>query len=469
MLAPDRYQNQRFTLRIRKFFRTGQFTDSEKVRLTANFGFTTQDAFLIWLFRQSHGTSPQDWRLVEAAFARFHEMERHISALALVLASEPDLPVHCVRPHAAKAAARWFMDNFPGDVLYAVKANPHPAVIDAIYSAGVRWFDVASLPEIAMIKARYPEATLAYMHPVKSRTTIRKAYFDYGVRIFAVDTTEELAKLMSETNSAKDLHIIVRLAVASDYAQHKLERKFGADGAAAIMLLREVRAVAGKLGVSFHVGSQCMRPEAWRSAMSAVSDVIRKAGVTIDTVDVGGGFPCAYPGLTPPPLKDYVEEIKAAFESMPVLENADLWCEPGRALCAEAGSHIVKIELRKGDALYINDGAYGALFDAAHGGLVYPAKILRKADTPQHSLAPFRFYGPTCDSIDAMAGPFMLPADVNEGDYIEVGLTGAYGAALAGGFNGFGIYEEALLDDAPLTSAYFSNASGLSAFRQNLD
>lgn len=396
-------------------------------------------------------------------------MERHISALALVLASQPDLPVHCVRPHAAEKAARWFMKNFPGDVLYALKANPHPSVIDAIYAAGVRRFDVASMPEIMQIAGRYPDATLAYMHPVKSRSSIRKAYFDYGVRIFAVDTTEELAKLMSETHNAKDLHIIVRLAVASDYAQHKLERKFGAEGASAIMLLREARAIADELGVSFHVGSQCMRPEAWRAAMSLVGELIRKAGVTIDIVDVGGGFPCAYPGLTPPPMQNYVEEIKAAFEAMPVLENADLWCEPGRALCAEAGSHIVRVELRKDDALYINDGAYGALFDAAHGGLVYPATLLRQNDTAQRPLAPFRFYGPTCDSIDAMAGPFMLPADVGEGDYIEIGLTGAYGATLAGGFNGFGVYEEALLDDAPAKSAYVATTGNLSAFGQNLD
>ena len=396
-------------------------------------------------------------------------MERHSSALALVLASEPDLPVHCVRPNAAEKAAGWFARRFPGDVLYAVKANPHPAVIDAVYSAGVTWFDVASLPEIRLIAERCPNATLAYMHPAKSRAAIRAAYFDYGVRIFAVDTTEELAKIMAETNGATDLNIIVRLAVASDYAQHKLERKFGAEGAAAVMLLREARSVAGELGVSFHVGSQCMRPEAWRAAMASVSTLIRKAGVTVDIVDVGGGFPSAYPGLTPPPMEDYIGEIEAAFADMPVLENADLWCEPGRALCAEAGSHIVRVELRKGDALYLNDGAYGALFDAAHGGLVYPTRLLRAAAGPQRPLAPFRFYGPTCDSIDAMTGPFMLPEDVDEGDYIEIGLTGAYGAALAGGFNGFGVYEEALLGDAPLTPARAAGTGALSAFGQNLD
>ena len=381
-------------------------------------------------------------------------MERHTSALELVVNGQPDLPVHCVRPHAAQKAADWFVRRFPGDVLYAVKANPHPSVLDAVYAAGVRWFDVASLPEIELVANRFDDATLAFMHPVKARSAIRKAYYDYGVRIFVLDSREELAKIVEETGGAKDLHLIVRLAVSSDYAQHKLSGKFGASGMEAVMLLRETRAVAEELGVSFHVGSQCMRPEAWAIAMEAVSEIIRDATVTVDIVDVGGGFPVAYPGLTPPPLETYMQEIERAFEKMPVLENADLWCEPGRALCAEAGSHVVRVELRKGDALYLNDGAYGALFDAAHDGLIYPAKLLRQKGTPRRPLRPFKLYGPTCDSIDAMAGPFMLPADVGEGDYIEFGLTGAYGAALATKFNGFGDYIEAEVSDAPMMSVY---------------
>lgn len=381
-------------------------------------------------------------------------MERHISALALVLASRPDLPVHCVRPHAAEKAAGWFLRRFPGEVLYAVKANPHPAVLDAVWRAGVRWFDVASLPEIELVAGRYPDATLAFMHPVKARSAIRRAYFDFGVKIFAVDSRAELAKIVAETDGARDLHLIVRLAVPSDYAQHKLAGKFGAAGAEATALLREARGVAEELGVSFHVGSQCMRPEAWRLAMENVSKMIRKAGVTIDIVDVGGGFPASYPGLTPPALAGYIDEIKAAFEAMPVLYNADLWCEPGRALCAEAGGHIVRVELRKGDALYLNDGAYGALFDAAHDGLAFPVKLIRDKGRPKRPLKAFRLYGPTCDSIDAMEGPFFLPADVSEGDYIEIGNTGAYGAALATKFNGFGDYLEAELADAPMISMY---------------
>ncbi|MGD9799785.1 MAG: type III PLP-dependent enzyme [Parvularculaceae bacterium] len=381
-------------------------------------------------------------------------MDRHQSALALVLADQPELPVHCLRPEAAKKAADFFVRRFPGDVLYAVKANPHPVIIDAVYAAGVRSFDVASLPEIELVAGRCPDARLAFMHPVKSRHAIRKAYFDYGVRVFVLDSLDELDKIIKETNGAKDLHLIVRIAVSSDYAQHKLNGKFGAAGHEAVLLLRQARSACEELGVSFHVGSQCMRPEAYRAAMEIVSDLIRQAQVTVDIVDVGGGFPVAYPQLTPPPLTSFIDEIAAAFESMPVLENADLWCEPGRALCAEAGSHVVRVELRKGDALYLNDGAYGALFDAAHDGLIYPARLLRAKKGPRRQLKPFRLYGPTCDSIDSINGPFMLPSDVHEGDYIEFDQTGAYGAALATRFNGFGDYIEAIVDDAPMMSVF---------------
>ena len=381
-------------------------------------------------------------------------MDRHQSALALVLATQPELPVHCLRPDAARKAAAFFMRNFPGEVLYAVKANPHPVIIDAVYAAGLRAFDVASMPEIELVASRCPDAKLAFMHPVKSRSAIRKAYFEYGVRIFALDSLDELEKIIKETNGARDLHLVARIAVSSDHAQHKLSGKFGAVGHEAVLLLRQARSACEELGVSFHVGSQCMRPDAYRAAMQTVSDLIRQAQVTVDIVDVGGGFPVAYPHLSPPPLKDFIAEISAAFESMPVLENADLWCEPGRAICAEAGGHIVRVELRKGDALYLNDGAYGALFDAAHDGLVFPARVLRAKKGPRRRLKPYRLYGPTCDSIDTLEGPFMLPSDIHEGDYIEFGQTGAYGAALATRFNGFGDYIEAIVDDAPMMSVF---------------
>ncbi|MEO1310141.1 MAG: type III PLP-dependent enzyme, partial [Pseudomonadota bacterium] len=351
-------------------------------------------------------------------------------------------------------AARWFVNRFPGDVLYAAKANPHPAVLDAVWSGGVRIFDVASLAEIERVRAQFPTARLNFMHTVKARSAIRAAYLDHGVRNFAVDCEAELQKIIEETDGAQDLNLLVRLAVSDIYASHKLSGKFGASGAEAVFLLRHARAVADELGVSFHVGSQCMRPEAYRVAMTDVGETIRRAGVTIDIVDVGGGFPAAYPSLTPPPLEDYIRVIEDAFEEMPVLENADLWCEPGRALCAEAGSQIVRVELRKGDALYLNDGSYGSLFDMTHTETAFPVRRIESLDAPRRLLTAFRLFGPTCDSIDAARAPVFLPDDIAEGDYLEFGLTGAYGSVLRTNFNGFGAEREAILTDAPMATMF---------------
>lgn len=375
-------------------------------------------------------------------------MEQHQSALALVLARQPELPVQALRPHAAEAAAREFVAGFAGDVLYAVKANPSPVILDAIYRGGVRRFDVASLPEIETIAQRYPDASIAFLHPIKSPRAIARAYFELGVRVFALDSFEELEKIRRATGGARDLQLIVRLAADSRHARHKLSRKFGVSGRAAAELLRATRGIADELGVSFHVGSQCMSPSAFADAMARASETIRAAGATVDIVDVGGGFPCPYPDLTPPPLADFLSAIATAFEEMPVLENADLWCEPGRALCAEAGTQIVRVEGRKGNSLYLNDGAYGSLFDAAHTGLIYP--VARLGADAGAALEPFEFYGPTCDSLDHMPGPFYLPGDIAAGDYIEIGQTGAYSAALRTRFNGFGAEETVILKDAPL-------------------
>jgi ornithine decarboxylase len=339
-------------------------------------------------------------------------------------------------------------------VLYAVKANPSPWIIDGLYAAGTRFFDVASIAEVALIAERCPKARMAFLHPVKSREAIRRAYYEFGVRIFALDTEAELHKILAETNNASDLILIVRLAVSNDGAIFSLAGKFGVPAFEAAELIRTCRAHAYELGVSFHVGSQCMLPSAYRSAMMEASRLIAQAGVTVDIVDVGGGFPSIYPGLTPPPLTDYVRAIEEAFEEMMVLENADLWCEPGRALVSEAESLLVRVELVKGDALYLNDGAYGRLFDAAHSKWPFPVRHHRASGTADSETAMFRFFGPTCDSLDAMQGPFELPADTAEGDIIEIGMLGAYGTAIASNFNGFGSTEMVEVADSPWPSMF---------------
>ena len=382
-------------------------------------------------------------------------MHTYHSPLDLVRERSPERPVALVRQGALAVAARWFRNNFSGDVLYAVKANPSPWAIRALAAEGVTAFDVASIPEIELIAAQAPGARLAFMHPVKSRAAITHAYFDHRVRTFALDSHEELGKIGEATGGAGDLNLIVRLAVETAGAAYPLTGKFGVSvDEAPSLLLAARRATDAAMGVSFHVGSQCMRPSAYQAAMAQASRVLVRAGVFADVVNVGGGFPSVYPGLVPPDLSEYVAAIDRGFADMMVHEATELWCEPGRALVAESASLLARVELRRGDALYLNDGAYGSLFDAAHAKWPFPAKLVRAQGDASATLKPFRFFGPTCDSADHMPGPFWLPEDAREGDYVEIGMMGAYGVAMATRFNGFGEVETAAVDDAPMASLF---------------
>ena len=356
-------------------------------------------------------------------------------------------------------AARWFQANFKGDVFYAVKANPSPWVIETLAKSGVASFDVASVPEIELVAQYAPGSRMAFMHPVKSRAAIAAAYFDHGVKTFSLDTHEELQKILDATGGADDLSLIVRLGVQAEGASYSLSGKFGVDlHDAPALLLATRRATQDRMGVSFHVGSQCMRPTAFQAALAQANRAIVRAGVMVDVVDVGGGFPSVYPGMIPPDMEDYLDSIDRGFAEMAVHEDTELWCEPGRALVAEATSILTKVELRKGDALYLNDGSYGSLFDAAHVKWPFPVKLFRndggEAREVEGPLKPFRFYGPTCDSMDHMPGPFWLPEDIREGDYVEIGMLGAYGVAMNTRFNGFGDAETVEVEDPPMASMY---------------
>ena len=382
-------------------------------------------------------------------------MHTYHTPLDLVRERSPERPVALVRPAAVALAANWFRKTFSGEILYAVKANPSPWVLRAMADNGITSFDVASLSEVELVRTHVPDARLAFMHPVKSRNAIAAAYHDYGVRIFALDCEAELVKIQQATGYAGDLNLIVRLAVDTHGAAYALSGKFGVDSAEAPdLLLATRRATQDLMGVSFHVGSQCMRPSAYQAAMAQASRVLVRAGVFADVVDVGGGFPSVYPGLVPPELAEYIAAIDRGFNEMMVHESTRLWCEPGRALVAEGSSLLTRVELRKGDALYLNDGAYGSLFDAAHAKWPFPVRRLRAGGETDASLRPFKLYGPTCDSVDVMPGPFWLPEDIDEGDYLEIGMLGAYGVAMATRFNGFGDIETVTVDDAPMASLY---------------
>ncbi|WP_260484092.1 type III PLP-dependent enzyme [Sphingomicrobium flavum] len=380
-------------------------------------------------------------------------MHEHHSALGLATAKRPVQPVTLLRPHAAHRAARFFVEKFPGKSLYAVKANPSPDLLKVLWDGGITHYDVASIGEVRLVAETLPEATLCFMHPVKAEEVIAEAYFCHGVKTFSLDSLDELEKIRRATKGASDLNLLVRLRVSSDHSKLSLSTKFGASDDELEQLMFETRQMADAMGLCFHVGSQAMSPAAYAEAMERVRDAIVRTAVTVDIIDVGGGFPSAYPGMEPPSLEQYFQVIHDKFEDLPISYSAELWCEPGRALCAEYSSVIVRVEKRRGSDLYINDGAYGALFDAAHVGWRYPVRLLREdeSDAPAED---FAFYGPTCDDLDHMVGPFVLPGDVKAGDYIEVGMLGAYGCAMRTGFNGFGVEDRVVVSDEPMASLY---------------
>jgi ornithine decarboxylase len=383
-------------------------------------------------------------------------LHNHHSALGLVRDLKPVEPVTLVRPHAARRAARYFADHFPGTTLYAVKANPSPDLLRVLWDSGVTHYDVASIAEVRLVARTLPGATLCFMHPVKAEEAISEAYWTHGVRTFSLDTMDELEKITRATTGdegpAADLNLLVRLRVSSDHSKLSLAAKFGAEPEGIADLLMATRQASDAFGICFHVGSQAMTPHAYALAMERVRQAIVSASVTVDIVDVGGGFPSVYPGMEPPDLIDYFDVIHRSFENLPISYSAELWCEPGRALSAEYSSLIVRVEKRRGDELYINDGAYGALFDAAHVGWRFPVQLLR--DTGSRSETAFSFYGPTCDDLDHMTGPFLLPDDIQAGDYIEIGMLGAYGCAMRTRFNGFGAEDVHVVSDEPMASLY---------------
>ncbi|GLT02534.1 ornithine decarboxylase [Sphingobium jiangsuense] len=380
-------------------------------------------------------------------------MHKLHSALGVATTLKPAAPVTLIRPQAAARAARFFVEKFPGKSLYAVKANPSPDLLRTLWASGITHYDVASIAEVRLVAETLPEAKLCFMHPVKAEEAIAEAYHRYGVRTFSLDTMEELTKIMRATGNATDLELCVRLRVSSEHSELSLASKFGAELGEVKELLMATRQAADALGICFHVGSQAMTPHAYTQALERVRAAIVDAAVTVDIIDVGGGFPSIYPGMEPPALELYFDAIYRAAESLPVSYSSELWCEPGRALCAEYSSLIVRVERRRGDELYINDGAYGALFDAAHVGWRFPVDLLREEGSEAEMQA-FSFYGPTCDDMDHMAGPFLLPADIGPGDYIEIGMLGAYGCAMRTGFNGFTAETLVEVTDEPMASMY---------------
>ena len=377
----------------------------------------------------------------------------------LVKELKPTAPVYCIRPKSIKAACNWFKKNFPGKILYAVKTNPDETVINEIKNCEITRFDVASIEEIKIIKKIVPNSECFYMHTVKSREHIKEAYFNYNIKDFAFDTKDELQKIIEATKTAKDLTLYVRVSISNEHAEIDLSKKFGALPSEALGLLRLAKAHAKKVGLSFHVGSQCMHPISYAKGIRDLGSIIKKTKINPDIINVGGGFPSIYPDLNPQPLDSYMTEIKKAFDNLKLENKPELFCEPGRALVAESGSSIVKVILRKKQKLYINDGTYGSLFDAGVPNFVLPTRMIPNGRITSKKLTSYSLFGPTCDSIDYMKGPFILPNNLKEGDYIEIGQLGAYSLTFRTKFNGFYSNQIFEVQDKPIMSMYDKDLS----------
>ena len=383
-------------------------------------------------------------------------MQKFKSVEELVNQLRPDKPVYCIRKKSILSASKFFQKNFPGKILYAVKTNPHPEVIKTLLKSGINQFDVASVEEIKAVRKFDQVSKCSFMHTIKSREDISEAYFKYGVKTFALDTKDELIKIIESTSNAKDLELFVRVAVSNEHAKIDLSKKFGAINSEAAGLLRLVKQHSKKIGLSFHVGSQCMHPISYSKGISEIANIIKKTKIVPDYLNIGGGFPTIYPDLIPPSLESYFDEIKKGLENLKIEKLPEIICEPGRALVAESGSTIVRVNLRKKQKLYINDGTYGTLFDAGTPNIVFPSKMIKDNSNKiiSKKLTAFDFYGPTCDSMDYMKGPFLLPNNIKENDYIELGQLGSYGLTFRTQFNGFysdKIYE---VEDNAIMSLY---------------
>ncbi len=383
-------------------------------------------------------------------------MQKFKSVEQIVNQLKPEKPIYCIRKNSIRSAVKYFNKNFPGKILYAVKTNPHPVVIQSIIDSGVEQFDVASIEEIKSIRMFSQTAKCSYMHTVKSRESIKEAYFNHGVKTFSLDTKDELIKIIKSTNGAKDLELFVRVAVSNEHAEIDLSKKFGALNSEAAGLLRLAKQHAKKIGLSFHVGSQCMHPISYSKGINEIGNIIKKTKILPNYINVGGGFPTIYPDLVPQTMDSYFNEIKKGLENLKLEKMPEIICEPGRALVAESGSTIVRVNLRKKQKLYINDGTYGTLFDAGTPNIVFPSKMIKENSNKiiSKKLTAFDFFGPTCDSMDYMKGPFLLPNNIKENDYIELGQLGAYGLTFRTQFNGYYSDEIFEVEDKPIMTMY---------------
>ncbi len=371
------------------------------------------------------------------------KLPRFTAIAKAIEAIKPSEPLYLLHPDRFQASAKAFLTGFPGDVLYAVKANPHPYALQLLWDAGIRHFDTASLGEIRAVKAQLPDAICHFMAPVRLAGQARAAFEQHGVTDFVVDSEAELEKLLAETGEPKKIRVFVRLVASLGGALLEMSSKYGCRPEEAAKLLQRAKAAGAQPCLTFHVGSQCLSPFSYAQAIEIANRTAAMAGVAIQALDIGGGFPTAYAGQEPPPWHWYFDMIRESFANMDARDIARM-CEPGRALVGQGISLVAQVVMRRGDRLYMNDGIYGSFdeqrflsFDEDYPPTGFTLDAKGKARELTGEKRPFRAYGPTCDSADVLPRPVMLPDSVKDGDYIVFGAMGAYTVSSRSNFNGY--------------------------------
>jgi len=337
-------------------------------------------------------------------------IEKFTDVRNLLRTERPKEPVYCIFPHVFRRTAKKFLKGFPGRVLYAVKANSDETVLRLLMGAGVRHFDCASLPEIALVDAINPEAKKYFMTPVHVREAARTAQEKHGVRHFMVDHLSGLSRLAKEIDTSQSV-IFARMAVHHHSAMEDLSVRFGAQPEEMPLLLQAIRDSGAEPALAFNVGSLVTDPEAYRHSISLAKSVFEQLTFKLRLIDVGGGFPRSYPGYMVPKLKKYYRAVAESVATLPLADNAEVLGEPGRALSAPGMSAVVEVLLRKDNRLYLNDGMYGVFWLLRIDGPdSFPVRTYRDGKLLEgEETMDFQLHGPTCDSTDTLPGLVQLP------------------------------------------------------------
>lgn len=336
-----------------------------------------------------------------------------------------------------------------GDVTlyYAVKANPHPAVLAAIAEAG-GCFDVASPAETDAVLATGADASrLLSSNPMQSRPAIRH-HHAAGIDTFVVDSLDEAHKVAAEAPGAT---LLARLATSGAGSDWSLAGKFGADPAEVFAILDLAPQLGLQAaGVAFHVGSQQREPERWIAPIDTAAGIftaLREHGHRPWLLDLGGGFPASH-AVPCPPLAVYGRTIEAAVQAAFGAHRPRLIAEPGRALVGDAGvleASVLGVAHRAGRRwVYLDAGIFNGLTETLGEAIHYR---LRTSATGAPAAAVLA--GPTCDSADVMYRCVDLPDDLAEGDRVWFAAAGVYTTSYASAFNGFAPLRTELTDTLP--------------------